>query len=73
MDAYRKTHLDMISSIILGLKKWLKDKSYLWQVDSRIFTNDNIVNTSNTSQMIIGWYSILCGFISNDLVDLECH
>ena len=51
----KKTQLDIISSIILGLKKWLKDRSYLWGVGSRIFTNEDIVNTAITSQMNIGW------------------
>ena len=46
----KKTHPDIISSMILGLKKWLKDRSYSWGVDSRIFTSDTIVNTAITSQ-----------------------
>ena len=29
------------------------------------------MNTSTTSQMNIGWCNILCGFIFNDLVDLQ--
>ena len=67
----KKTHPDIISSIILGLKKWLKDRSYSWGVDSRISTNEYIVNAAITSQMNIDWYNILCCFISNDLVDLQ--
>ena len=67
----KKTHPDIIPSIILGLKKWLIDRSFSLGVDSRIFTNEDIVNKATPLQMNISWYNLLCGFISNDLVNLQ--
>ena len=71
MDVYKKDTLKYNIFYNLGLKKRLRDKSYLWGVDSGIFTYEDIVNTAITSQMNIGWYNLLCGFISNGLADLK--
>ena len=66
-----KTHPDITSFFILGLTKWFRNHSFSWPRFSDIFTNDNLVNKAFNTQLSIGWFPTLCGFLSSPLIDIQ--
>ena len=66
-----KTRPDITTFFTLGLSKWFNDQSLFWSQSSHIFTNNESTNKSISSQISIGWFPSLCGFISSALVETQ--
>jgi len=65
------THPYIIEFFNSGLSKWFLDQEYIWDASSILFSDCNIINQSLQSQLDIGWYHLLCGMLSDDLVQLQ--
>ena len=65
------THPRIVSFFKLGLTKWFKDQEYIWQKSSDIFSDCTSVNKALSSHFHIGWYHLLCGMISDDLLIIQ--
>ena len=59
-----KIYPDIGYAIRIGIKKWFKDNSFSWFKPSIMFTNDYKVNQRIRSRIALGWYNLLCGFVS---------
>ena len=66
------THPKIENFINLGLTKWLfTNTRFDWAPESEFFCDCPIINKTVKSQLRIGWYYFLCGYISSDLVQLQ--
>ena len=65
------THPRITHFINLGLSTWFTDQNFHWTPDSNLFSDCPIINKTLRSQLKIGWFYFLCGFISSDLVELQ--
>ena len=66
------THPKITNFINIGLSNWLStNKNYDWPPDSIIFTDCPIINNAFRSQLRIGWFYFLCGFLSSELVQVQ--
>ena len=66
-----QTHPQIVNFVTLGLSQWFSDHLHQWDSSSDIFSSCNEINSALTSQLQIGWYYFLCGFLSSDLVNLQ--
>ena len=65
------THPHIIEYFSSGLSQWFLDQNYTWNASSILFSDCDIINQSLQSQLNIGWYHLLCGMLSDDLVQLQ--
>ena len=63
-----KKHPDIKSCFILGLFKWFEDQSHSWTELSSIFKNEDSTNQAFRSQLSLGWFHTVCGFLSSSLI-----
>ena len=66
------THPKIVNFINRGLSKWFSTNNQIhWSPESEIFSDCPIINNALRSQLRIGWFYFLCGFISSELVQLQ--
>ena len=66
------THPKIENFINIGLSKWLfTNETIDWPPESDIFTDCPIIKNALTSQLRIGWFYFLCGFLSSDFVKIQ--
>ena len=51
--------------------KSFKDHSYRWDIYSRIFTNNEVHNSTFQSQLNIGWFNLLSSMIFTDFFAIQ--
>ena len=66
-----QTHPRIVLFLKLGLSTWFTDQTYQWHGNSHLFSDCPKINSALQTQLNIGWYHLLCGFITNDLIDLQ--
>ena len=65
------THPDITYFFIHGFKIWFQHPTHQFSLDTSIFTSDNNINSQLLSQLNLGWYNTLCGFLSPSLISLQ--
>jgi len=66
-----QTHPRLIHFFRLGIRKWFRNRDYTWRISSGIFTDNLVYNAAFKTQMTLGWYHLFCGFITQELVDMQ--
>ena len=66
------THPKIVNFINIGLSNWFStNKKNDWPPDSDIFSDCPIINEALRTQLRIGWFYFICGFLSSDFVKLQ--
>ena len=55
----------------VGLTKWFSDQDHTWDAGSHIFSNKTTEDNALKSQLQVGWYYLLCGMITTDIIHLQ--
>ena len=59
-----QTDPTLIHFFLSGLSLWFHDPSCA----DTFYSSDNIILQAYTSQLCIGWFSTLCGYLSKDII-----
>ena len=61
----------IINFVQLGLSTWFINQHHEWNNSSNIFTQNNHEDKELQSQIKVGWFYLLCGMITSNLIDLQ--
>ena len=65
------TSPNIVNFVKLGLSKWFIHQDYEWTTNSSIFPDTYSEDNAFRSQLKVGWYYLLCGMLTSDLIDLQ--
>ena len=61
----------IVNFVQMGLSKWFNNQDHVWANKSRIFSHNNYENQALKSQLKVGWFHLLCGMLTSELIDLQ--
>ena len=61
----------IVNFVRMGLSKWFNHQNHVWDTNSKIFSDNHNENQALKSQLKVGWFHLLSGILTSELIDLQ--